>query len=473
MKFKFVGATICLKRGVFVKRAEVNMLSGSIFRGLISMTIPIMIMNVLQSLFSIIDMTVLGVMVNDDAVGAVGASSTLISLTTGLLIGIATGSTVVVAKHLGRHEEIDTDKAVGTSILFSVISGVALMVLGLVFAKTFLVWTNCPDSLLADATLYFRIYFGAVPFIMLYNFSASILRADGDTRRPMVYLTVAGILKIVLNIVFIQYFNMTVEGVGYATIISNAVAAALTFSVLVRGKDHVHFKLKFFRFYSHELKEILFVGIPTGLQSALYSLANTVITATVNGFGAAATKGISIANQFDGVLYQISVAPSFATVSFVSQNIGVGNIKRAKECVYKSVIITVLFGATIGSLSAIFSGQLSSIMSADPEVIAFSCQKMIIISSTYFICGIKEVMDSAMRGIGRPIIPTVSTLVYMCAFRFVWVYLIFPLCPNLTFLYLVWPIGWILSIATTLIFYFPTIKKLTNKYTQKELQYET
>ena len=445
------------------------MLDGSIFKGLISMTIPIMVMNVLQSLFSIIDMTVLGVMVNDNAVGAVGASSTLISLTTGLLIGIATGSTVVVAKHLGRHEEIDTDKAVGTSILFSIVSGIVLMIIGLFCAKTFLVWTNCHESLLDDAVLYFKIYFGAVPFILLYNFSASILRADGDTRRPMIYLTISGILKIVLNIIFIQFFGMTVEGVGIATIISNAVAAGLTFSVLLGNKDHVHFKLKYFRFYSRELKEILFIGVPTGLQSALYSLANTVITATVNSFGAAATKGISIANQFDAVLYHVSVAPSYATLSYVSQNIAVGNVKRAKESIYKSVMITVLFGAILGSLSAIFSPQLSSFMSVDPEVIKFSCQKMVIISSTYFICGIKEVLDSTMRGFGRPIIPTVFTLLYMCLFRFVWVYLIFPLCPNMTFLYLVWPIGWILQIVTELAFYIPTIKKLTATYSKKEI----
>ncbi len=452
-----------------MKHKERNMLEGSIFRGLISMTIPIMVMNVLQSLFNIVDMTVLGIMVDDNAVGAVGASSTLISLTTGLLIGIATGSTVVVAKHLGRHEEIDTDKAVGTSTLFALVSGTALMILGLIFAKTFLIWTNCPESLLADAVLYFRIYFLAVPFIMLYNFSASILRADGDTRRPMMYITISGIIKIVMNVALIHFFDLTVAGVGIATIISNAVAAALTFSVLVRGKDHVQFKLKYFKFYSHELKEILFIGVPTGLQSAMYSLANTVISATVNSFGAAATKGISIANQFDNVLYQVSVAPSYAALSYVSQNIAVGNVKRAKESIYKSLFITISLGATLGSLSAIFSGQLSSIMSADPEVIKYSCQKMVIVSSTYFICGIKEVLDSTMRGFGRPLVPTVSTLLYMCLFRFVWVYLFFPLCPNMTFLYLVWPVGWILQITTTLVFLFPTLKKLTLKYSKKEL----
>ncbi len=452
-----------------MKHKERNMLEGSIFRGLVSMTIPIMVMNVLQSLFNIVDMTVLGVMVDDNAVGAVGASSTLISLTTGLLIGIGTGATVVVAKHLGRHEEVDTDKAVGTSILFALVSGTALMVIGLIFAKTFLEWTNCPESLLPDAVLYFRIYFLAVPFIMLYNFSASILRADGDTRRPMMFITISGIVKIVMNISLIHFFDLTVAGVGIATIISNAVASTLTFSVLVRGKDHVQFKLKYFKFYSHELKEILFIGVPTGLQSAMYSLANTVISATVNSFGAAATKGISIANQFDNVLYQISIAPSYAALSYISQNISVGDLKRAKESIYKSMFITVSLGATLGSLSAIFSPQLSSIMSADPEVIKYSCQKMVIVSSTYFICGIKEVLDATMRGFRRPLVPTVSTLLYMCLFRFVWVYLIFPLCPNMTFLYLVWPIGWILQITTTLVFLFPTLKKLKSKYSKKEL----
>ena len=196
------------------------------------------------------------------------------------------------------------------------------------------------------------------------------------------------------------------------------------------------------------------------MQQALYSVANTIIAATVNTFGPDATTGISIANNFDGILYQISVAPSLALVSYVSQNIGNGNVKRAEQSVGRCILITVAFGASFGALSAIFSSQLSSIMSDIPEVIAFSRQKMIIISSTYFICGINESMGAALRRIGKPIVPMISTMVYMCAFRFVWVYLIFPVCPNLTFLYLVWPVGWILSIATNLIFYVKDIKKL-------------
>lgn len=424
------------------------------------MAIPIMAMNAFQTLFGIIDMTVLGIMVDDNAVGAVGSSGMLISLTTGLLIGIATGSTVVVARHISRNESEALNKAVGTSVLFALISGILLMIMGILGAKTLLIWINCPESLLKDAARYFRMYFCAVPFLLLYNFCAAILRANGDTKRPMIFLLTGGIVKITLNFTITALFDVTVEGVAIATIASNLVASLLTFRALLKGNTVVKFRFKYFKIYKDELKEILFIGVPAGLQSALYSLANTVISATVNTFGAAATKGISIANQFDGVLYQISIATSYATVSYVSQNVAVGNIKRVKESIYKSILITVLFGTTFGTLSAVFSGSLSGIMSQDPEVIAYSMQKMMIISSTYFICGINEVMCSTMRGMGRPMVPMVLTFIYMCVLRFVWVYGVFPFYPNLTFLYLVWPIGWALSIITTLFFYFPTIKRL-------------
>ena len=439
---------------------ERSILSGSVFKGLLFMAIPIMAMNAFQTLFGIIDMTVLGIMVDDNAVGAVGSSGMLISLTTGLLIGIATGSTVVVARHISRNESEALNKAVGTSVLFALISGILLMIMGILGAKTLLIWINCPESLLKDAARYFRMYFCAVPFLLLYNFCAAILRANGDTKRPMIFLLTGGIVKITLNFTITALFDVTVEGVAIATIASNLVASLLTFRALLKGNTVVKFRFKYFKIYKDELKEILFIGVPAGLQSALYSLANTVISATVNTFGAAATKGISIANQFDGVLYQISIATSYATVSYVSQNVAVGNIKRVKESIYKSILITVLFGTTFGTLSAVFSGSLSGIMSQDPEVIAYSMQKMMIISSTYFICGINEVMCSTMRGMGRPMVPMVLTFIYMCVLRFVWVYGVFPFYPNLTFLYLVWPIGWALSIITTLFFYFPTIKRL-------------
>ncbi len=444
-------------------RHTVDMLSGSILKGLLSMTVPIMIMNVMQNMFSIIDMTVLGNLVNDRAVGAVGACSTLITLCTGLFIGISVGANVIVARHFGEGNREKTEEAIGTSLLFALLGGIVLLVIGVSFAETFLRLTNCPEAMLPEAVTYFRIYFLGVPIILLYNFAAAILRASGDTKRPMYFLMLGGVVKVILNIFCITVLKMTVAGVAIATIASNAIAGGLCLGAIIHNKEKFHFDLKNIKFKFDELRQILFIGIPTGCQQALYSFANVIIMTTVNGFGEAATTGVSIANQFDGILYQVAVAPSLAVTPYVSQNIGAGNLKRVKDAIVKGTVITIAFGATFGSLSAIFSGQLSSIMSSSPEVISYSQQKMMLVSSTYFICGINELMGGALKGMGKPIIPAVSTMIFMCAIRFLWVYFVFPLCPNLTFLYLIWPIGWILSIFTLAIAYLRAMTKLKNQ----------
>lgn len=441
---------------------NVNILTGPITKGLIAMSIPIMIMNVAQSLFNIIDMTILGQFVDDSAVGAVGASGMLITLFTVLLIGIATGTNVVIAKHLGSENINKAENAIGTALIFSVISSAVLAIIGFVFSEPMLRLTNCPETLLPKATLYCRIYFCGVPFIMLYNFCANIIRSTGDSKRPMYYLLFAGAVKVVLNYCFIVVFKTTVSGVALATIISMAVACVFALNTIFNKMTEFNMTIKKIKFSFAELKSILYIGVPAGLQSALYSLANVVISATVNKYGEYATTGISIANQFDNILYQICTASSFAVMPYVAQNVGAKNFSRVKQIVLKAVLITTVIGATFGSLSAIFSGQLSSLMSGNPEVIKYSQEKMIIISSTYFICGINGIICEALRGLGKPIIPTIATLVYMCGLRFIWVYVFFPLCPNFTFLYAVWPVGWLLSIINLLFFYFPTLRKLNS-----------
>lgn len=443
-----------------MRKREVNMLEGSIAKGLLSISIPIMIMNVLQSLFNIIDMTVLksydqsGV-----AVGAVGVCGTLITLITGLVIGISAGANVVVARFIGEGNREKVERAVGTSFAIALTGGALLLVIGISFAETFLSWNNCPVELLPQATAYFRLYFTGVPLLLVYNFCAAVLRAAGDSGRPMLFVIVGGVVKLLCNILFVAILDMSVMGVALATIISWSVMVALGVLALLTNKGIIRLKISAIRFYKRETRAVLRIGVPAGLQQGLYSLANVVISAAVNSFGPDAATGISIANNFDGILYQISTAPALAVMPYVSQNVGAGNIKRASKSVGRGILITVTLGATFGALSAIFSGQLSSIMSDSPAVIAYSQQKMIIISSTYFICGINEIMGSSLRGMGRPNVATVSTLIFMCALRFLWVYLIFPLYPNLTFLYLVWPIGWVMSIILLLCYYFPTLEK--------------
>lgn len=453
-----------------MRRKDVNMLSGSIIKGLLVISIPIMVMNVLQSMFNIIDMTILksydaG---GGNAVGAVGACGVLISLTTSLLIGISAGSNVNIARHIGKGDTDGVENAVGTAVAFSIAGGLTLMVLGLIFAKDFLLLANCAEELLPQAVLYFRLYFVGVPVLMLYNFCASALRASGDSRRVMRFSLTGGVIKVSLTIVFVAVLPMGVVGVALASIISWVVMAFMAVWTLLKNDGVVKLKVKKIRFYGHELKTMLRIGVPSGLQQAMYSVANLVIAATVNSYGAQATTGISIANNFDGILYQIAVAPSLAVMPYVSQNVGAGNVKRAKQAVLRGIGITTVLAGSIGALSAIFSGQLASIMSSDPVVIAYAQEKMVIISSLYFLCGINENMGAAMKGMGKPIIPTIATLVFMCLIRFPWAYFVFPLYPNFTFLYTIWPIGWVLSISMILIFYFPTAKRLAYRYAHPE-----
>lgn len=445
------------------KNQNVDMLHGSISKGILAMAIPIMIMNVMQMLFNIVDMTALKWFGRESAVGAVGACGTLTTLCTSLLIGLSAGANVIIAKHIGTREQKGANEATSTAIITSVTGGALLAVIGIVFAEDFLRMTNCPDALLKEATLYFRVYFCGLPVLMLYNFCAAILRSVGDTKKPMQYLIIGGIIKTVLSIVFVGLFHMSVEGVAISTIVSNAIISILALRAILGYKEIIQIDLKKLRFNMEEFNGILKMGVPAGLQSALYSVANLTIQATVNSYGEAATTGISIANQFDAVLYYVAYSPSLAVIPFVAQNMGAKNYDRVRKIIKASILIVVAFGATIGALFAVFSGTLSSLMSSDPEVIMYSQQKMRLVSSTYFICGINEVLGGVHKGMGKPVLPTIATFVFMCLIRFPWVWYVFPLFtgPNkLTYLYLIWPIGWILSIITLLIGYFPAMRKI-------------
>ncbi len=461
-------------------KKEVNMLSGSIMKGLMTISIPIIIMNVLQSLFNIVDMTILKMYDTDGgySVGAVGACGTLFSFITGLVVGIAAGANVVIARYIGKGDKDGVEKTVSTAIIFSVISGFALLVIGVSFAEFFLGLVNCPTKFFEQAVLYFRMYFLGVPILMIYNFCAAILRSSGDSKRPMIYLTIGGIIKVGLTFLFVAVFDLEVVGVALATIISWIVTAVLCVIVLIRDGGVLKINFKKFKIYGEQLKEMLRIGVPTGLQQALYSVANIVIAGAVNTYGADeitranASTGVSIANQFDGILYQIAVGPSLAVMPYVSQNVGAKNMKRAKEAIWKGMLITVIFGGGLGALSAIFSAQLSSIMSSNPEVIRFSQQKMMLVSSTYFICGINEIVGAGLKGMGKPMVPMIATMIFMCGIRFPWVWFIYPLFKNLTFLYTIWPIGWVLSIITILCFLIPTAKKLQQKFNAEKQEKE-
>ena len=454
-----------------MRRKNVNMLSGPIVSGLLAIAIPVMTMNVVSSLFNIVDMAILKGYDNSGyAVGAVGVCSILITAISGLVNGSASGANVVIAKFLGAKDDFHTSRAIHTSVALSLVAGLLLTVVGVGGAGLFLKWVNCPDALMDQAVLYFRMYFAAVPMLMFYNFGAAVLRSFGDSRRPMIFLMISGAVKMALNYVFVAHFQMGVKGVAFATILSWALLTVFMLVALLRNEGIGKVVISKIRLHKEELLQILRIGIPAGLQQVLYSIANVLISATVNTFGPAATTGISIANQFDNILYQVSTASALAVMPYVSQNIGAGNIRRATQSIWRGMMITICLGASLGALSAIFSGPLSYTMTNDPAVVAYSRQKMVLVSSTYFICGINEILGAALRGMGKPSAPAVATLVFMCLIRFVWVQWIYPFLPEpkLTFLYLIWPIGWILSIATLVCVLIPTVKKLRQQHLPAE-----
>lgn len=444
-----------------MRTKDVDMLSGSIVKGLLALCVPVMIMNVLQAMFNIIDMTILKSFDSDGmAVGAVGVCGTLITMITNLLTGTSAGFNVIVARYIGKKDPEHTKRAIGASFAFSIVSGLALGAVGIIFAEQFLNFVNCPEALFSRALLYFRLYFAGAPLLMITTFCASILRACGKSNRVMTISITNGVVKVITTYLLVAVFRMGITGVALATLLAWVVYAVMGLASLLRNQSAAKLYWNSVRFYRPELPQILRIGVPTGVQMFLYSTANVIIVSAVNSFGPQAATGVSIANNFDNILYQICHATSLAVMPYVSQNIGAGNVKRATRCVLEGILLTAGIGIVFGSLSAIFSSQLSSIMSDDPVVIDYSRQKMIIISSTYFICGIMEILNAALRAMGKPTFPTVTTLIFMCGLRFIWVYFVFPLQPNLTFLYLVWPIGWIASIICALAVYFPTKRKL-------------
>lgn len=295
---------------------------------------------------------------------------------------------------------------------------------------------------MSRAVLYFRMYFAGVPLLMIYNFCVAVLRSTGNSNRIM-FISITGcVVKLAFTYLFVGVFRLGIMGVSMATIVTWVVYVALAVWSLTQKSASVRLKREHLRLDGKELSSILKVGVPTGLQMGMYAIANVVISAAVNSFGAEATTGISVANTFDGILYQITHAASFAILPYVSQNIGAHNVKRAVASVWKGIFLTVSIGAFFGALSAIFSRQLASIMSDNETVIAFARQKMIIISSTYFICGINDNICAALRGMGKAVPPTIATLVFMCGIRFIWV----------------------LSISSLLCVLVPTVKKLKKEH---------
>ncbi len=450
------------------KTLEMDMTKGPILKQTIKVAIPLILMNLLQVLFNTADVTILGVFTNDNAVAGVGSSSSLVNLIVSLFTGLAVGVNIVVARALGSKNNEKVKKLVGVSIFTAIVGGILLLIIGVSLSKTFLVLMNCDEQVLSYATNYLVIYFIGAPALLLYNFSAAILRASGETLRPFIYLSIGGAMNVLLNIVFILLFGLDVEGVAIATVISTAFSAVMCLRLLIKNKDGVvKLEKKYIRFYTEEFKEISLVGIPSGVQSALFGISNVLIQSTVNSFGNAVMAGDTCAKQLEHFIGQVLPGISQASVSFISQNYGAKDFKRIRNSIFSGLILILITGAIVSTALILITAPFSRLMLTEKQAMEYTALRSKIMLTTFTIGSMMDFFAYALRGLNKSITAMIITLVGVCLVRVLWIKLIFPLNPTLSMLYVCYPITWLVTLVAVVccvvIRYFNEKKRLSDQ----------
>ena len=445
------------------RRAEMDLTTGSIFKKLFIYAVPFIFTNILQIVFNAADVAVVGIFVGDDAVAAVGANTSLSTLVTALFIGLSIGANIVLARYVGAQDMESARKTVGTSVLVAIVAGLILMAIGVPLAGWFLTIMDCAPEILPMATTYLRIFFLGMPIMMLYNFCASILRAVGDTRRPLIFLSIGGVVNVLLNVFFVLVLKMTVEGVAIATIVSQAISAGLSLTVLFKGDGYGSLKFKYLRFYKKQLGEIAILGVPSGLQSVAFNISNVLIQSTVNSFGAVGMSANTTAAQFDGVVYNVGNAVSMSTMAFVGQNIGAKRMDRVKRVIIDGIILVCILQFSVGALFALLSPFLCGIIASSEEVVQMATIRLSLMGYTYFFCGVMEVFANSCRAMGKPIVALIISVMGATVFRIIFLEITFKLVPEFYMIYVSYPASWIFTVICYLFFTPNVFKKVKAK----------
>ena len=441
-----------------MKKYEMDMCSGNIFVKMIKFSIPLMLTGILQLLYNAADLIIVANFSDKaDALGAVGSTGSITNLLVNLFMGLSVGTNVLVAKKFASRQYDELSKVIHTSILISLISGTIMGIFGVVFAGSLMKMMNNPIPL---ATVYLRIYFIGLPFNLLYNFAAAILRAIGDTKRPLYFLSIAGLANVVLNLFFVIVLKMDVDGVAIATVISEFISAVLIMICLIRTKEAYKFEFKKCKISGKELKQIIRVGIPAGLQSSLFSVSNVLIQSSVNAFGATVINGNSAASSLEGFTYTAMDSVYQAGLSFTSQNVGAKKSENLNKVLLYALIIVTLVGMTLGGLTYLFREPLIHIYTKVPAEVDVAVIRFKYLVLIYWLCGIMDVTCGVIRGMGYAITPMVVSLLGACAFRILWIifcfnpFVDFSNIKYLNLLYISYPISWILTFIVHLICYF-------------------
>ncbi len=429
------------------RKYEMDMCSGPILGKILLFTLPLIASGVLQLLFNAADMVVAGRFAGSVALAAVGATSSLINLLINVFLGLSVGSNVAIAHFYGAKMDNEVSETVHTSVMLALIGGVVLSLIGFFAASPMLKLMGTPSEVLPHSVAYMRIYFLGMPVMLLYNFGAAILRAVGDTRRPLYYLTLAGVINVVLNVIFVVIFKLGVRGVALATIISQAVSAFLVLRVLVKSNSVIRVEYGKLTIHKDKLMRIARVGLPAGFQGSLFSISNVLIQSSVNSFGAIAVAGNTAAMNLEGFVYNSMNAFHQTAISFTGQNMGARRYDRVKKIMFACLCCVFLTGAVLGIISYVFGETLLSIYSKDAGVIEYGLKRMGVIMLTYYLCGMMDVMVGTIRGMGYSIMPMIVSLMGACLFRIIWIFTVFTVVHTPTCLYISYPISWGLTFA--------------------------
>ena len=424
-----------------------DMVHGPLAGKILLFALPLMFSSILQLLFNAADVVVVGRYAGEAALAAVGSTSSLINLLVTLFVGFSVGTNVVVARDLGAGRPEQVRAGVHTAVAIALISGVLLTVLGLAAARPLLVWTASTPDVIDLATLYLRIYFCGMPLNMLYNFGAAILRAQGDTRRPLYFLAIAGVTNVALNLLFVIVFQMSVAGVALATIISQAVSAFLVLGCLMRDQGPLHLDMKKLCIDKRIMIQIMRVGLPAGFQGIVFSLSNVVIQSSINSFGSTAIiAGSAASANIEGFVYVAMNAFYQTDLTFTSQNYGAGECGRVDRSLILCQAYVVAAGLLLGVLAAVFGHPLAAIYApGKEEVISHAILRLKYICIPYFLCGVMDVMVGVLRGLGHSIVPMIVSMVGACGVRLLWVATIFQTYHTPQMLYLSYPVSWLIT----------------------------
>ena len=436
------------------------MVNGSIMDKMISFALPLMLSGILQLLFNAVDIIVVGRFSGSQSLAAVGSTSSLINMLTNLFIGISLGANVLAARFYaaGKHKEMS--ETVHTAIATAFVSGVIMIFVGIFLSRPALELMDTPSDVIDLSTLYIRIYFLGMPFFMLYNYGAAILRAVGDTKRPLIFLVISGVVNACLNMLLVIVFHLDVAGVAIATVISQVISCVLVIGCLYKTDAVYQLRFKKLRIKKKYLVQIFRIGIPAGLQSTLISFSNVLLQSSVNSFGSIAMAGYTAANNILSFLYMAANAVTQACMSFTSQNFGARKPKRMDRVIIDGMILQFVICLSLGTLAYVFGSQISSIYTDNSDVIKSSVEILALTTIPYFLCGIMDAWPGIIRGMGRSTVPMILCLIGTVGVRILWIFFFFPHHRTLRYLFISYPVSWIATIIMQLAYFFIIRKEI-------------